>query len=159
MTPDYVQHAGLQQWVTEMVDLCKPANVHWCDGSDAEYQKLVDLMVANANGRIAGIASKSGTDTLVLTQATPFTADIRVDPAGAEAISITDVAAGIDRKIGRLSKPEVAFPVRSLGNVKYDPRKGYFQIGKEKSTRTLTVNTACTSVGAALHLARAGLRP
>jgi len=36
------------------------------------------------------------------------------------------------------------FPVRSLSNVRYDPRKGYFEIGRDKSTRTLTVNTAKT---------------
>jgi DNA topoisomerase-6 subunit A len=58
--------------------------------------------------------------------------------------AITDLAKGIDRKIARLGKPEVAFPVRSLSNVHYDLKKGYFQLGKETSTRTLTVNTAKT---------------
>jgi DNA topoisomerase-6 subunit A len=58
--------------------------------------------------------------------------------------SISDVAAEIERKVARLSKPEVTFPVRSLGNVRYDLRRGYFQIGKDKSVRTLTVNTAKT---------------
>jgi phosphoenolpyruvate carboxykinase (GTP) len=28
-----------------MVALCKPAAVHWCDGSDAEYQQLCQLLV------------------------------------------------------------------------------------------------------------------
>jgi len=58
--------------------------------------------------------------------------------------AITDVAKTIDGRVQRLSKPEVKFPVRSLGNVRYDPRKGYFEIGKETSSRTLTVNTAKT---------------
>ncbi len=58
--------------------------------------------------------------------------------------AIVDVASGIDRKIKQRQKPEVVFPVRSLGNVRYDPRKGYFEIGRDKSTRTLTVNTAKT---------------
>jgi len=58
--------------------------------------------------------------------------------------AITEAARGIDAKISRHAKPEVAFPVRSLSNVKYDPKKGYFEIGKGKSTRTLTVNTAKT---------------
>ena len=56
--------------------------------------------------------------------------------------AIKDVATSIDRRIGRMRKPEVTFPVRSLGNVRYDPRKGYFEIGRDKSTRTLSVNTA-----------------
>ena len=56
--------------------------------------------------------------------------------------AITDVATDIDRKVGRLRKPEVAFPVRSLGNVRYDKRKGYFELGRDRSRRTLSVNTA-----------------
>jgi phosphoenolpyruvate carboxykinase (GTP) len=36
---------ALLAWVDEMVHLCRPANVHWCDGSEAEYQSLCDLMV------------------------------------------------------------------------------------------------------------------
>ncbi len=58
--------------------------------------------------------------------------------------AITDVASEISKRVDRLRKPEVAFPVRSLGNVRYDLRKGYFQIGRDKSVRTLSVNTAKT---------------
>ncbi len=32
-------------WVQEMAELCQPAAIHWCDGSDAENQSLCDLMV------------------------------------------------------------------------------------------------------------------
>ncbi len=32
-------------WVEEMVTLCKPDNVHWCDGSQQEYDALCALMV------------------------------------------------------------------------------------------------------------------
>lgn len=39
-------NAKLQQWVEEMAALCQPASIHWCDGSDAEYQRMCDLMVA-----------------------------------------------------------------------------------------------------------------
>jgi phosphoenolpyruvate carboxykinase (GTP) len=34
-------------WVQEMAELCQPAAIHWCDGSDAENQSLCDLMVKN----------------------------------------------------------------------------------------------------------------
>ena len=37
----------LQEWVNEWAELCKPDSVHWCDGSDAENQKLLDTMVLN----------------------------------------------------------------------------------------------------------------
>ncbi len=35
----------LLAWVEEVVKLCKPARVHWCDGSQAEYDALCELMV------------------------------------------------------------------------------------------------------------------
>ena len=44
-TPAYVKHARLIAWVADMVALCKPADVVWCDGSDAEYQRLCQQLV------------------------------------------------------------------------------------------------------------------
>lgn len=66
----------------------------------------------------------------------------RLDRVTLEAIR--EVASTIDRKISKHQKPEIVFPVRSLGNVRYDPKKGFFEIGRGKSVRTLTVNTAKT---------------
>ena len=43
--PQYVQHDGLRRWVADMVELCKPSDVHWCDGSDEEYERLCDGLV------------------------------------------------------------------------------------------------------------------
>jgi DNA topoisomerase-6 subunit A len=47
----------------------------------------------------------------------------------------------VHKEIGAHRKPDLAFPVRSLGNVKYSLDRGYFEIGRQKKTRTLTVNT------------------
>ena len=43
--PSFVKNQKLIAWVTDMVALCKPAAVHWCDGSDAEYQQLCQVLV------------------------------------------------------------------------------------------------------------------
>jgi DNA topoisomerase-6 subunit A len=54
---------------------------------------------------------------------------------------IHDTAQEVHQHILRRAKPDLEFPVRSLGNVSYSRKKGYFEIGKQKKTRTLTVNT------------------
>jgi DNA topoisomerase-6 subunit A len=54
---------------------------------------------------------------------------------------ISETANGVYKDIARRSKPDMAFPVRSLRNVSYSQKKGYFEIGRQKKTRTLTVNT------------------
>ena len=33
------------QWVEEAAQLCKPDRIYWCDGSDDEYQRMLQLMV------------------------------------------------------------------------------------------------------------------
>ncbi|MDP4607657.1 MAG: phosphoenolpyruvate carboxykinase (GTP) [Burkholderiaceae bacterium] len=45
--PAHVKHAKLLAWVQDMANLTQPAHVHWCDGSQAEYDTLCDQMVAS----------------------------------------------------------------------------------------------------------------
>ncbi len=42
-----IQNQDLLNWVNEIAALTKPTNIHWCDGSDAENQQLIDLMIAS----------------------------------------------------------------------------------------------------------------
>jgi phosphoenolpyruvate carboxykinase (GTP) len=45
--PAYVDNPKLRDWVQEVIALCKPDRVHWCDGSEAEYDELCRQMVAS----------------------------------------------------------------------------------------------------------------
>jgi len=45
--PSYVTNTKLRAWVEEMDALCKPDRVHWCDGSQEEYDRLCEQMVAS----------------------------------------------------------------------------------------------------------------
>lgn len=43
--PSYVRNAKLIAWVADMAALCKPEAIHWCDGSQEEYERLCQLLV------------------------------------------------------------------------------------------------------------------
>ncbi|TAM58189.1 MAG: phosphoenolpyruvate carboxykinase (GTP) [Rhodanobacter sp.] len=40
---------ALTSWVTEMAALTRPAHIHWCDGSDAEYDTLLQQMLQSGD--------------------------------------------------------------------------------------------------------------
>lgn len=58
--------------------------------------------------------------------------------------AITATAFGLKEAINHKKKPELKMPIRALSNVKYDPRKGFFEIGNDKKVRALTVSTVKT---------------
>ncbi len=41
------KNAALASWVEDVARLTTPAQVHWCDGSDAERERLIEQMVAD----------------------------------------------------------------------------------------------------------------
>ena len=43
--PAYVKNKRLIEWVAEVATLTKPDAVLWCDGSQAEYDELCELLV------------------------------------------------------------------------------------------------------------------
>ena len=44
--PGHVRHARLVEWVAEVAALAEASDVYWCDGSEAENQRLVEQLVA-----------------------------------------------------------------------------------------------------------------
>ncbi|MFZ2907282.1 MAG: phosphoenolpyruvate carboxykinase (GTP) [Cyclobacteriaceae bacterium] len=39
-----VNHSDLTKWVNEMARLCRPEQIRWCDGSQAEYDEMCGLL-------------------------------------------------------------------------------------------------------------------
>ena len=44
--PAFVKNAGLLDWVADIARLTQPAHIHWCDGSQSEYDTLCSRLVA-----------------------------------------------------------------------------------------------------------------
>ena len=58
--PSYVKNARLIAWVAEMAALCKPAQIHWCDGSQEEYDALCEQLVAAGTFKPLNPAKRPG---------------------------------------------------------------------------------------------------
>jgi phosphoenolpyruvate carboxykinase (GTP) len=43
--PAYIKHQQLREWIQEIVELCEPAQIHFCDGSQTEYDTLCNKLV------------------------------------------------------------------------------------------------------------------
>ena len=46
LEPAPTKHAKLIAWVKEIAALTKPERIHWCDGSDAEFEQLTAELIA-----------------------------------------------------------------------------------------------------------------
>ena len=58
--PAYVKNARLIAWVADMVALCKPEAVYWCDGSQEEYDRLCQQLVDAGTFRKLNEAKRPG---------------------------------------------------------------------------------------------------
>ncbi len=58
--PDFVRHAKLIAWVEQIAALTQPDRIEWCDGSDEENQRLLDLMVSTGMMKKLSEAKRPG---------------------------------------------------------------------------------------------------
>lgn len=45
----HVQNKKLNEWVKEVAAMCQPEEIYWCDGSKAEYDRLMSQMVQSGS--------------------------------------------------------------------------------------------------------------
>ncbi len=65
-----------------------------------------------------------------------------LDAMDKKTLSLIETTADrVHKNINRRVLPELKFPIRSLSNVKYSAKVGYFELGKGRKARALSVNT------------------
>ena len=46
-----IRNARLRAWVEEVASLTQPDDIHWCDGSQAEYDEMFERMLATGTAQ------------------------------------------------------------------------------------------------------------
>lgn len=85
----YTSHEELANWVKEMVALCQPKNVEWCDGSQEEWTRLCEQLVSkgtflklNADKRPNSYLARSKQSDVARVEERTYICTRREDEAG-----------------------------------------------------------------------------
>jgi len=58
--PDYAKNPRALAWIQEVAELCQPDAIHWCDGSQEEYDRLCAQMVEGGTFKKLNPAKRPG---------------------------------------------------------------------------------------------------
>jgi len=54
-----VKNEKLNRWIREVSDLCEPENIHWCDGTRQEYDRMMTMMIGAGTATVLKKRPKS----------------------------------------------------------------------------------------------------
>src|SRR5690625_1918943 len=94
--PDCVTNEEARRWMTDMVELCKPDSVYFCDGSQEEYDRLWNDLV------------EAGTFIRLNEEKRPNSYVAFSDPSDVARVEDRTYICSRDRKSTRLNSSHVA---------------------------------------------------
>lgn len=99
-------------------------------------------MAKKASKKKASAKQGSSKQASAKNATTGRTATGKLDELDKKTVALIEsTALRVRKSIDGRILPELRFPVRSLSNVKYEKATGYFQLGKGRKVRALSVNT------------------
>jgi phosphoenolpyruvate carboxykinase (GTP) len=76
----------VRSWVQEIADLCQPSDIHFCDGSEEEYQHLCNLLVKKGTfvplKRQSSFWCHSTPDDVARSEANTYICSLKEEDAG-----------------------------------------------------------------------------